>query len=158
MKRLQKAEFGPIDRKQVKEIAKSTGRSIHAVQRAFEDIRENEDVYMNDVYQVNVRRIETPFGKMAWLSIKRLDKLSVHDWRDFQEIKNQLVGKENEGVELYPAESRRVDTSNQYHLFVSEDSRLRWPFGFEGREVVDGDGELRPDGSRQRPLKERKKS
>jgi hypothetical protein len=37
----------------------------------------------------------------------------VHDWRDLQRIKNQLVGPECEAVELYPAESRKVDTANQ---------------------------------------------
>ena len=57
-------------------------------------------------------------GKMIYLSIKRLDKKSIHDWRDLQEIKNQLTSPEQEAVEIYPAESRKVDTANQYHLFV----------------------------------------
>jgi len=53
---------------------------------------------------------------MLHLSIKRLDKHPVRDWRHFQRIKNELIGEENEAVELYPAQSRLVDTTNQYHL------------------------------------------
>lgn len=152
MNRFQRARFDPIDRRQVKEIARTSGRSMNQVLKTFQDIRENEEVYLNDTYQVNVRRVESPWGDLIWLSIKRRDKLEVRDWREFQEIKNQLVGKEHEGVELYPAESRKVDTSNQYHLFVLADPEKRFPFGFAEREVVDGTGEIRKDGSRQRPL------
>ena len=91
-------------------------------QGAFEEtLKKNEEIYLNDKYQVNVRKIKSPFGDMFWLSIKRLDKESIHDWRDLQEIKNLIIGPENEGVELYPSEKRRVDTANQYHLFVLAD-------------------------------------
>jgi len=36
---------------------------------------------------------------------------------------------------LYPAESRRVDTSNQYHLWVMKDPMFKFPFGFKERMV-----------------------
>jgi len=55
---------------------------------------------------------------ITYLSIKRLDLEPIHDWRDLQEIKNQICGKDREGLELYPAEDRVVDTANQYHMFV----------------------------------------
>lgn len=38
------------------------------------------------------------------LSIKRLSKGVVHDWRELQRIKNELTHPECEAVELYPAE------------------------------------------------------
>jgi hypothetical protein len=52
------------------------------------------------------------------LAIQRRDGEPIHDWRDLQAIKNQLVGPQYEAFELYPAEDRVVDTQNQFHLFV----------------------------------------
>lgn len=72
-------------------------------------------------------------GPMIHLSIRRADRKAVHDWRDFQRIKNELVGEEAEGIELYPAESRLVDGANQYHLFVFPE--FHFPFGFDTRLV-----------------------
>src|ERR1043165_2191444 len=84
-------------------------------------------LYENNRYRV-IRRpigIAHPIAgqgeiKGWWLSIHNLKKTADHDWRDYQRIKNELVGPEAEGVELYPAESRLVDTSNQFHLYVFE--------------------------------------
>ena len=93
----------------------------------------SEVIYKNDVYQVNIRRIpaaEPGAPSLVHLSIKRIDRQPIHDWRDLQTIKNMLVGPECEGVELYPAESRRVDTANQYHLWVFAQPTVRFPFGF----------------------------
>lgn len=101
-------------------------------------------VYKNDIYTVLVKDVpsEKNYGApdMIWLSIKRNDREAIHDWRDMQTIKNMLVGPENEGVELYPAESRLVDTANQYHIFVIKDPKTKFPFGFhEGRFVDDSE-------------------
>lgn len=92
------------------------------------------EVWINDVYQV----LKRPAQKgVVWLSIKRLDKEVCHDWRDFQAIKNQLIGPECEGLEVYPAESRLIDAANQYHLWVFTDPTYRLPFGFDmGRTVL----------------------
>src|SRR5262245_53475080 len=62
-----------------------------------------------DTYQVIVREAPHGYGpeiKLWWLSIKRIDKNPIHDWRVLQAIKNALLGEECEAVELYPAESR----------------------------------------------------
>ena len=97
-----------------------------------------KELWMNDIYTVHVNRHQkTPIGMMTWLSIKRNDKQALPDWRHFQWIKNQLVGEENEGCELYPSESRIVDGANQYHIWVFEDPTIKFPFGFfEGRLVT----------------------
>ena len=92
------------------------------------------EVWINDTYQVSVRHLKD----LVHLSIKRIDREPCQDWRDFQEIKNQLVGPECEGVELYPAESRKVDAANQYHLFVVPNATYRFPFGFTVRAVSGG--------------------
>lgn len=86
------------------------------------------EVYLNDTYQV--AKYPEKDGTIH-LSIKRIDREPVTDWRDKQAIKNQLVGEQHEAVELYPAEDRVVDTANQYHLWVSADPNYRIPLGWE---------------------------
>lgn len=98
------------------------------------------EIWINDVYQVEVRRdVKTDINwpPMVHLSIKRLDREPIHDFRELQAIKNELVGPENEGVELYPAESRLVDSANQFHLWVLASPDERFPFGFSSRLVTD---------------------
>lgn len=102
------------------------------------------DLYQNSIYTVFRRQVTEDF---VHLSIRRNDRLAAHDWRDFQRIKSQLAGREWEAVELYPAESRLVDTSNQYHLWCV---REKMDFGFDsGRCVTDDFGIAR---AKQRPL------
>jgi hypothetical protein len=114
----------------------------------------DEECYINSRYQVNVTRfeIDPPFGKCFHLSIKTRDKAPYHDWRDFQRIKNELVGPEFEAVELYPAESRLMDTSNQYHLWCFIE--FKFPFGYRVREVCEDTGST---GAVQRPFEEGQK-
>ena len=91
-------------------------------------------VYVNDTYRVRVRQVP-PY---IHLSIGRHDGQPCTNWRDFQRIKNELVGSEFEAVELFPAESRLIDTANEYHLYVVPDAKYRFPFGFERRLVMEG--------------------
>ena len=112
-------------------------------------------VVMNDEYQVNMSSAGSPFGdevgKIICLSIKRRDKAPIHDWRDLQAIKNQLVGPDCEAFELYPAESRKVDTTNQYFLWVFLDPQVRLPVGFRERLSMDAH-QVAGFGARQRPF------
>lgn len=100
-------------------------------------------------YIVVVREQDSPMGKITWLSCKRVDQLPLHDWRVKQAIKNAIVGPETEGCEIYPAESRLVDTSNQYHIFCLPKGMM-FPFGYRDRLVVPP-GEGLP-GTVQRPF------
>ena len=52
------------------------------------------------------------------MSIKRHDREPMQDWRVLQRIKTEIAGAETDAIELYPAESRVVDTANQYHLYA----------------------------------------
>jgi hypothetical protein len=88
--------------------------------------------YRNDLYVVQVESVP-PF---VHLNIHRHDWAPCNDWRHFQQIKNELVGTENEAVELFPAESRLVDTSNTYHLWVHADASFRFPLGLQHRLVT----------------------
>jgi hypothetical protein len=96
-------------------------------------------LWQNNRYQVIYRDYpEGPFGPYVHLTIRSQDGSARHNWRDFQRIKNELVGEEAEGVEVYPAESRLVDTINHYHLWVFREYRL--PLGMTEREVTDEEG------------------
>jgi hypothetical protein len=110
--------------------------------------------WLNDLYQVQTRRFicEEWGGKeMMHINIRRRDGAAIFDWRHRQLIKNQLLGAECEAIELYPADSRMVDTSNKYHLWGFTDPAIRFPFGFDQRDVVTE--EVRsPSGERQRRM------
>jgi hypothetical protein len=90
--------------------------------------------FINNLYQVQMREYESPFGKMLWLAIISRDRTARHDWRHFQRIKNELCGPEREALEIYPAESRLVDTNNQFHLFVMPEGEIL-PLGYCERDV-----------------------
>jgi len=107
------------------------------------------EYYVNDIYQVEVRK--APFD-MVQINIRRRDGATdIRDWRHFQQIKNEIVGPECEAIELYPAESRLVDTSNKWHLWASKDPTFRFPIGWTERDVQYDDNPDTP-GMRQRPL------
>lgn len=99
-----------------------------------------DEFWVNDQYVVNVRR-QQPEGmpELVHISIRNKDRSARHDWRDFQRIKNDIVGPEEEAFELYPAESRLVDTSNQYHIWCFVGVRFE-SVGYKERLVSqDGD-------------------
>lgn len=130
---------------QIHGIAKAEAKRIVAMNK-------RELVFLNDTYQVNVQPAPRPEHPFIHLSIKRRDRAPIHDWRDLQAIKNMIVGPEFEAIELYPAESRLVDTANQYHLWVLATGG-RYPVGFaEGRVTRNGAEPKHPDDkSVQRP-------
>ena len=56
------------------------------------------------------------------------------DWATNQQVKNELVGKEQEMVELYPAESRIVNAQHVYHLWGVRGVKLPFGWGAEKPE------------------------
>jgi hypothetical protein len=98
--------------------------------------------YVNGDYQVIVEDVPDSvdgWPEMIHLSIRREDRDVIRDWRELQAIKNALCGRECEGLEVFPAESRCVDSANQFHLWVFKDKKIRFPFGFNARFVTDDD-------------------
>lgn len=125
---------------QIAELAKHANVTVEHMRSIYADIM-TEEIWLNDVYQCAVRRVPAGDHNNIHLSIKRIDKKPIHDWRALQRIKNEVIGPECEFVEIYPAESRLVDTANQYWLWGTDDPSFRLPFGFnEGRVVQDGSG------------------
>lgn len=140
----------PIADSVMQKAAAVTGLPIEHVRAVYAEGAEFE-LWKNSRYQVAIDRSPRQsegFPKLIHLSIKRLDRAPIHDWRDLQRIKNELVGPEHEAIELYPAESRVTDSANQFHLWCFADPNVRLPFGWTTRFVlgssVDGKSKQRP--------------
>ena len=119
----------PGSAENVERMARALGKSVSDTREALKAEMDGMDLWVNSRYQVQVRRYTS--GRV-WLSVKRLDQGVIDSWRDKQRIKNELCGPEWEAVELFPAESRLVDTANQYHLWCTEN---RFPLGFNTRMI-----------------------
>ncbi len=107
---------------------------------AESQVREHlkQEAWANGIYTCVVDRS----GNYVHLSIRRVDRSPIRDWRHMQQIKNEILGPEAEAVELYPAESRLVDTANQYHLWCKLPGQ-QFEFGFTSRLVAsEGDSEI----------------
>jgi hypothetical protein len=90
--------------------------------------------FRNGKYQVTIYPHRDRDGRACLeIALRREDRKAIFDWRDVQLIKNQLCGAEEEWVQLFPAESRLVDTANQYYFF-SYPGR-QFPFGTVDRTV-----------------------
>lgn len=132
------------DQERAKEACKTEHvPSVYEIAEVIDQMMKDEErckKYMNDKYQVSVRDPAPVFSdewpEMIWLSIRRLDREPIREWPDLQRIKNELVGPENEGFEIFPAESRLVNSANQFHLYVFKDPSIRIPTGFTTRLVT----------------------
>lgn len=76
------------------------------------------------------------------IGIEHVSKTPRHDWLAFQRIKNELVGPDQEMVELYPAERRMVNCINMYHLWGAKGVKimLGWLPDFQGHVENCGTG------------------
>lgn len=142
------------DRQLIEELARTDfNGDIEAARAAWEEERRNEEIWINEKYQVATITVDHPtFGKVMQINIRRRDgNVIFRDWREFQDIKNQLAGPECEGLELYPAERRLIDVNNKYHIWVILDTEKTIPIGWhQGRHVRHDKTNL--PGLRQRPL------
>ena len=104
-----------------------------AIRKSMLEISRQEN-WRNDLYKCAVMPVTT--DGITELAITRLDREAIHDWRDIQRIKNDVMGAEREAVELYPSESRLVDTSNTYWLYVLPEG-AQFSFGMtDGRSIA----------------------
>jgi hypothetical protein len=94
------------------------------------------ELWQNDRYTVIVERAEE--GWPTQLSIRRNDRAAEpFPWRHLQRIKNELAGEDAEAIELFPAESRLLDTANQRWLWCFPPG-YTVPIGFAGERNVSG--------------------
>ena len=102
----------------VAETMKHYGIDADAANAMLDKEESRVELYVNDIYQVAVGKCG-PDDTMLHINIRRRDgRADLRDWRHFQQIKNEIAGPEREAFEVYPAESRKTDTSNKFHLWV----------------------------------------
>jgi hypothetical protein len=97
------------------------------VQTAFDPadyaISPLDELWGNGTYTVHRRN---KAEGVAELSVHRRDRAPIRDWRHMQSIKNNVCGKDWEGIEIYPADDRLVDTSNEYWLWAFAPGSPMW--------------------------------
>jgi hypothetical protein len=128
-RRMSKADI----KRTLREAGVTSKKKIRAGVRHILKDMDSAEHWASSVYHVAVYKNERHGfgdGEMWHLSIKRHDKEPMQDWRVLQNIKTAICGAEVEAIELYPAESRVVDTANQYHLYAFMDESLTIPCGF----------------------------
>lgn len=88
----------------------------------FEEVSSSDgcQYFTNSLYDLKLERTTFDVGTLLHLAIRNYDRSPRHCWADFQRIKNEILGPEQEVVELYPAESRLLNTENTYHLWGME--------------------------------------
>ena len=57
-------------------------------------------------------------GKYRHLKIHRIDDMPIHNYMDFQAIKNQVLGEGVVAVEVYPRASYVKGGGHTYHLWT----------------------------------------
>ncbi len=125
-------EQAEMDIPTVEEAMTATGCSREEAVARIEWMRA-QSVWVNNLYQVNVEFMP---NSQAHVIIRRLDRQPIHNWTHFQEIKNQVLGKECEAVEIYPKESKLVDAKHHYHLWGFRTPDGTFGLGFDKREVA----------------------
>lgn len=90
-------------------------------------------IWENETFIVEIKSADN--DDFYWMKVKRQDGQAIHSWADLQAIKNNLIGPEHEGIEIYPAESRLVDESNAYHLWVYREPGRKFGVGLKYRRV-----------------------
>ena len=102
--------------------------------------------YANDKYVVSVDKKcdhihpNWPEELPCWyISFSMRDGGHLLDWREIQEIKNQVLGPEYECVMLWPKESRVLDTANQFHMYAIGRPGIEFPVGYQTERAVRDD-------------------
>jgi hypothetical protein len=129
----------------VRELAKDN-------QVIADHIEASKEVWMNDRYTVIVYRHGGDDGWVKVLSVRRNDRGAVRDWRHVQKIKTEIAGANVEGIQLFPAEDRLVDSANQTWIWCFPPG-VRLPLGFDSRAIGTPE-EAAAMGARQRPFEE----
>ncbi|MDV3568148.1 hypothetical protein CMU71_14740 [Elizabethkingia anophelis] len=103
-----------------KQIDLSTASFVpKGMTRAYKNYR-----YMVMVYD----EVKTTAGEAIQALVQKLDDTPIQNhWREMQNIKNKIFGKETIAIEYYPKESQLVDEHNIYWLWIYPEHLLPKP-------------------------------
>lgn len=87
------------------------------------------EIYRNNYYFLFVwYNIPTTKGEATKVLIRANDHKPIKNhWREIQNIKNEIFGKEKIAIEYYPPESDLVDMANIYWIWIFPDGVLPTP-------------------------------
>jgi hypothetical protein len=103
--------------KPLKAIVPGNLIAINALQKAGMPFEVSKTEYFsNDRWKV-LLNVGTGVAPALHISIMAQDLNSEPTWAECQAIKNQLLGNDQEMVQLYPAEKRLVNAAPIYHLW-----------------------------------------
>lgn len=114
----------------LRSVARQNGLDLDSLRAAAAEMVVARSAFTNRKYLVLAEAQAGTNTGWVHLSVTRHDGRPVDSWDDLQRIKNEVVGDGCEGVELYPAEARRMDSGNVSHLWVSLDPADRFHIGF----------------------------
>lgn len=118
-----------------------------AEQEFYQEQYGTDQMWLNHLYMVTVRErgSHVPYGRVVSLTILQHNGDIRRDWREWQQIKNQIVGPEWTAIEVYPPESQMVDNGNTFHLWCF-DSRLPFGLNHGKRQIIfDSNPSSRPN-------------
>ena len=144
---MEKAQTAPLHKSRIADIKAygvKQGFSEADTLAMIEEARTAE-TWMNNTFVATV--VDAPIWQEGWpamkqCSIRRVDRKTIHDWRQLQRVKADIFGEHAEAVELYPSAARVVDTANSCHLFVLPEGSM-FPFGWAAglqsdEEIIEG--------------------
>lgn len=82
------------------------------------DGKSNKYVYgmkKNSIYSVQMFK----YDKIYVLGLRRHDEKPMNSWRHAQMIKDELLGSDFFGVQIFPKERDLIDQANMYWIFCS---------------------------------------
>lgn len=86
--------------------------------------------YCNNIYSVQVCEVQTEWGLVLQVGIKRHDEKKSFPWQHLQRIKDELIGEERLAIEVFPPRSLLCDVANMRWLWVLPET-MGLPFGLD---------------------------
>lgn len=63
------------------------------------------------------------YGRIAHLWVKRHNGKPT-TWKEMQQIKNELIGEDKLGIEVFPPSEKVIDQAPMYHVWVFENLEM----------------------------------
>ena len=89
--------------------------------------------WANDLYMATV--LHEPNG-WAHITFKRNDGGTNVSWQEKQWLKSDVLGEDCEALELFPAESRVVETAGYHYLWGKKELAVGFPVDYTAYDVV----------------------
>lgn len=72
----------------------------------------------NGYFKVTLWDEEDGIGNLTYMTVSRADRKPVTGWDDLQRIKNELVGENRIGIEIYSKKEQLFEAANVRHVRV----------------------------------------